>query len=390
VNAAKWDFGQVMLAVLLVASATLLIRSVVRLRSVNLGFNPAGVSTFTLVPSDEEPVERRKQFLRDLESRIAALPFVTAAGLTNRLPVRDGGYEGPVLAEGHPDLVGNKRPNLLYRTATPSFLRAMGMHLREGRSIDATDGPRTLPVTLVSESFARKMWPGESAIGKHLVTSYSGRPVSRTIVGVVAETRMTSVTGEPPFTMWVPLEQHADPQGAVLVIRSTTDLAGLTTAVRRIVAGLDPEVAVARIETMDQVVETALAQPLRLRFFLSLFGALALTLGGIGVYGVVSYAVTRRRAEFAVRVALGASPSRVLREVFRRGLMPVAAGTAVGVVAALALARLLAGLLFGVEPSDPVSIGAAAALLLLAGALAALFPALRAGRTDPAMALRSQ
>jgi ABC-type antimicrobial peptide transport system permease subunit len=141
---------------------------------------------------------------------------------------------------------------------------------------------------------------------------------------------------------------------------------------------------------MDQVLSTALAQPLRLRFFLSLFGALALALGGIGVYGVVSYAVTRRRAEYAVRVALGASPGRVLGEVFRRGLAPVALGTVVGVVAALALARLLAGLLFGIEPTDPVSIGAAAALLLLAGAVAALAPAVRAGRTNPASALRSE
>jgi ABC-type antimicrobial peptide transport system permease subunit len=214
--------------------------------------------------------------------------------------------------------------------------------------------------------------------------------IARAIVGVAAETRLTTMTGEVPFTMWVPLEQHADPQGAVLVVRSSGNAASLTAAVRRASAELDPDVAVARIETMDQVLATALAQPLRLRFFLTLFGALALALGAIGVYGVVSYAVTRRRAEYAIRVALGASPSRVLGEVFQRGLAPVALGTLAGVIAALLFGRVLAGVLFGVEPTDPASIGTAAGLLIVAGTLATLAPAVRAGRTNPASALRSE
>jgi ABC-type antimicrobial peptide transport system permease subunit len=214
--------------------------------------------------------------------------------------------------------------------------------------------------------------------------------LSRTIVGVSAETKMTTVTGEVPFTMWVPLEQHTDPEGAVLVVRSTGDPASLTAAVRHVVGELNPQVAVARIETMDQVLATALAQPLRLRFFLTLFGALALVLGGIGVYGVVSYAVARRRAEYAIRVALGASPTRVLREVFQRGLAPVALGIVAGVIAAFLFGRVLAGVLVGVQPSDLASIATAAGLLLLAGAVATLAPALRAGRANPASALRAE
>ena len=382
--------GQVTLAVLLVAGATLLIRSVERLRAVDLGFDPRGVSTYTLMPGETESAEARHQYLRDILARVSAMPGVTAAGLTNRLPMRDGGYAGPVLPEGHPELTGPKRPNSLYRTATPAFFRAMGMRLREGRGIDSTDVERSLPVTVISESFARRMWPGQSAVGKHITTGYSGTPIARTIVGVAAETRMTTVTGEVPFTMWVPLEQHPDPQGAVLVVRSNGNVAGLTTAIRRASAELDPDLAVARIETMDQVMATALAQPLRLRFFLTLFGALALTLGAIGVYGVVSYAVTRRRAEYAIRVALGASPSRVLTEVLQRGLAPVAFGAIAGVIATLVFGRALAGVLFGVEPTDPASIAMAAGLLLAAGVLATLAPALRAGRTNPASALRAE
>ena len=382
--------GQVTLAVLLVAGAALLIRSVERLRSLDLGFDPQGVSTFTLMPSDNEPDEARRQFSRDLMQRVSAMPGVVAAGLTNRLAVRDGGYQGPVQPEGHPDLEGPKRPNALYRTATPSLFRAMGMRIREGRGIDSTDVAESLPVTVISESFARRMWPGQSAIGKRIKTGFTGTMIWRTIVGVAVEARMTSMTGETPFTMWVPFEQHSAPQGAVLAARSTGDPASLTTAIRRAAAELDPQVAVARVETMDQVVATALAQPLRLRFFLSLFGGLALALGGIGVYGVVSYAVARRRAEYAIRVALGASPSRVLTEVFRRGLAPVALGAAMGVLAAVAAGRLLAGVVFGIEPTDPTSIATAGGLLLFAGALATLAPALRAGRTNPASALRAE
>ena len=382
--------GQVTLAVLLVAGAMLIIRSVEHLRAVDLGFDPRELSTFTLIPSDNEPAEARRQFVRDLVERVSAMPGVTAAGLTNRLPVRDGGFGGPVLPEGRPELAGSNRPNSLFRTASPAFFRAMRFRLREGRGIDSSDVATSLPVTVISASFARHIWPNESAVGKHIMTGYSGTPISRMIVGVLAETRMTSVTGDEPFTMYVPMEQHTAPEGAVLVVRSTGNPANLTTAVRRLAAELDAQVAVARVSTMDQVLATALAQPLRLRFFLTLFGGLALLLGGIGVYGVVSYAVARRRAEFALRVALGASPNRVLGEVFRHGLTPVALGTGAGIVATLAFGRVLAGVLFGVQAADATSIATAAGLLLLAGAFATLAPALRAGRTNPATALRSE
>jgi predicted permease len=357
---------------------------------VDLGFDPRGVSTFTVVPSDSEPGESRRQFLRDLVARVSAMPGVTAAGVTNRLPVRDGGFQGPVLPEGRPDLEGSKRPNSLFRTVSPAFFRTMQMRIREGRGIDSTDVASSMPVTVISESFARHIWPNESAIGKHIRTSYSGTPIWRTIVGVMAETRMTGMTGNEPFTMWVPIEQHTAPEGAVFVVRSTGNPASLVAAVRRVAAELDAQVAIARVETMDQVVATALAQPLRLRFFLTLFGGLALALGGIGVYGVVSYAVARRRAEYAIRVALGALPNRVLGEVFRHGLAPVALGAAAGVVATLAFGRVLAGVLFGVQPTDAASLATAASLLLVAGAFATLAPALRAGRTNPAAALRAE
>ncbi len=382
--------SQVALAVMLVVGATLLIRSVGRLRSVNLGFDPNGVSTFTLLSSEGAQPAAQRAFFRDVLARVSALPGVTAAGLVNRLPLRDGGYQGPVGIEGRPDLAGPKRPNSLYRPVTPGFFRAMGMTLREGRGIEPTDVDGSLPVVVISESFARRMWPGQSAIGKHILSGWSDTIRSLAVVGVVHEVRLTSVTGEVPFVMFVPRAQQAPNPGAVLVVRSLTPPAVLIPVMRRTIAELDPQVAVARVQTMDDVVAAALAQPLRLRFFLTVFAAIALVLGTVGVYGVVSYAVGRRRAEFAIRMALGASPERVLGEVLALGVLPVLAGIVLGLAASLALSGLLGRFLYGLVATDPASLLAAAAVLLLAGVTAALVPALRAGRTSPGQALRAE
>lgn len=382
--------GQVAVAVLLVAGAMLLIRSVGRISAVDPGFDPHGVSTYTLVTRAEMTEAARRPFFHAVLARVGALPGVTAVGLTNRLPLRDGGYEGPVRAEGRPDLEGAKRPNSLYRTATPGYFRAMGMKLREGRGIDSSDVATSLPVVVLNESFARRMWPGRSAVGRHIITGYTGTQISRTVVGVLREPRLTSMTGDVPFAMFVPLEQHASNDGGVLVVRSTVAPVALMPTVRRAIASIDPGVAIARVETMDDVLARSLAQPLRLRFFLSVFAALAIALGTLGVYGVVSYAVARRRAEIAIRMALGASPARVRYDVVSLGLVPVIVGIALGLVASQALAGLLRRFLYGLAAADPASLGVAAGSLLLAGGLAALAPAVRAGRTSPAQSLRAE
>ncbi len=382
--------GQAAFAVLLVVGATLLIRSLGRIRSLDLGLDPHGVATLTLVGSSKQADETDRQFMRDVIARVSALPGVQAAGLTNRLPLRDGGYQGPVAIDDRPDLAGKGRPNSLYRTVTPDYFKALGIRLLEGRGIDAGDKAATLPVTVINESFAKQMWPGQSAIGKHITTGYSGTNISRTVVGVIRETRLTSVTGGAPFAMFVPLDQHASAgSDGVLVFRVANNPASFVPQVRRIVGELNPQVALTRVETMQQVVDGSLAQPIRLRFFLTLFAALALVLGAVGVYGVVSYAVDRRRAEFGVRLALGASPARVRRDVLWRGLVPVVIGIAVGLVMAEGLGRALNRFLYGVSPTDPASFGIAAGALLLAGVLAALIPAARAGHTNPIEALRA-
>jgi predicted permease len=383
--------GQAAFAVLLVVGATLLIRSLERIRSLDIGMDPHGVATLTLEGASRQATEPDRQFTRDVITRVSALPGVQAAGFTNRLPLRDGGFQGGVTIDDRPELSGKARPTALYRTATPEYFKALGIRLLEGRGIDATDHANSVPVTVVNEAFAKQIWPGQSAVGKHVTTAYTGKSISRTVVGVIHEAKLTTVTGPAPAAMFVPLEQHSSAQpGGVLVVRAGSDhTAAIVSEVRRIVAELDPQVAVTRVETMQDVVDGSLAQPLRLRFFLTLFAALALVLGSVGVYGVASYAVERRRAEFGVRLALGASPSRVRRDVLWGGLVPVLAGILVGIAMALGLAQALNRFLYGVTPSDPASFGVAVGALLFAGVIAAIVPAVRAARADPMAALRA-
>ncbi|MFI5246861.1 MAG: FtsX-like permease family protein, partial [Gemmatimonadales bacterium] len=382
--------GQAAFAVLLVVGAMLLIRSVGNIRSLDLGMDPRGVATLTFVAATKNVDEQGRQFFRDVLTRVSALPGVQSVGLTNRLPLRDGGYQGPVTIDDRPDLAGKARPNSLYRTATPDYFKTMGFRLLEGRGIEPADQAGSLQVTVINESFAKKMWPAQSAIGKHITTGYSGTNVSRTVVGVIREPKLSTVTGASPFAMFVPLEQHSSSSSdAVLVFRVAQNPATFVPGIRRVVGELNPQVAIARVETMQQVVDGSLAQPIRLRFFLTMFAALALVLGAVGVYGVVSYAVDRRRAEFGVRLALGASPQRVQRDVLRGGLAPVFAGIGAGLVMAAGLGQTLSRFLYGVSPSDPLSFAVAAGALLAAGVLAALVPAARAAHTNPIEALRA-
>jgi hypothetical protein len=278
----------------------------------------------------------------------------------------------------------------LYRAASSDYLKTMSMDVVAGRGITEADRDGGDLVVLVSESFARRIWPNENVIGKRVAVGGAAAPW-RTIVGVVEESRLTNMMGDIPFVLYLPLAQFPGPRaGGVLVARASTDPAAALASIRSVVTELDRGLAISRSTTMDAVVDNALAEPLRLRFFLGLLGSLALLLGAIGVYGVVSYAVARRRAEFGIRLALGAAPTNVLVHVVRGGLLPVVVGAGAGVVASLGLSRAVRGFLFETSPTDPVSLGAAATTMVLAGILAAVVPAWRAGTVSPVESLRSE
>ena len=217
---------------------------------------------------------------------------------------------------------------------------------------------------------------------------FAETPTWVTVVGVAEETRMVRLTGDNPNVLYVPLAQSPAPEGPALVLKGAGAPPSIP-AIRALARELDGRVAIADATTLDAVVAGAVAEPLRLRFFLTLLGSLALVIGCVGIYSVVWYSVTRRRAEFGVRLALGAGPRRILAEVVAGGLAPVALGVAAGLAAAVGLASTVRGFLYGVDGVDVLSLAMAAATLFGAGLIAALVPGLRAGRTDPVSALRA-
>jgi putative ABC transport system permease protein len=381
--------AEVALAVLLVAGATMFTRSVNRLYAIDAGFSSTDVAAMDLVaPTRVMAAAERAAFFQQVTERVAAIPGVQAAGLINRLPLRDGGWQGTVTIEDRPDLRDGREPNALFRIVSPDYFRALDITLVKGRAFTAGDGAGAAAVAIVSASFAERMWPGSDPLGRRVRHTFDRVLRSVTVVGVAEETRMTRMTGDNPIVLYVPLAQAQAPEGPVLVVKGA-GAAPPIPAVRAAVRDIDGRVAVGRVTTLDAVVSAAVAEPLRLRFFLSVLGALALVIGIVGIYSVVSYSVTRRRTEFGVRLALGASPHRILREVIGGGLVPIAAGVAAGVAATLAAGSMLGRFLYGVAPTDLTSLATAAAVLLGAGLLASAVPAVRAGRTDPVKALRA-
>jgi predicted permease len=382
--------GESAVAVLLVVGALLLVRSVNQLLRLDLGFEPAGVVAADVVAigADVTVADRRRLF-HELLDRSATLPGVAVSSIVSRLPVRDGGWQAAMNVESRPDLQGINGPNAMYRPVTTGYFKAMGIELIKGRFFDPSDRIGSPRVGLVSQSFAARAWPGGDPIGQRLRSGINSDTTPITVIGVVEEIKIASITGANPFVVYVPFDQEQSVnESEVLVLKTGAGEAATAGAVRALVREIEPRAAVARVTTMDAVVAGALAEPLRLRFFLSLFAGLAVLLGVVGVYSVVSYSVGRRQTEFGVRLALGASPSRVLRQVLGHGILPVAIGGAIGLGLAVALARVAARFLYGVAPTDPTSILLAALALMTSGAIAAALPAWRAAGVSPVESLR--
>lgn len=382
--------AEVALAVLLVTGAAMFTRSVNRLYSIDTGFEPANVAVMDLVaPTRIMAVAERAAFFEQATERVAAIPGVREVGLVTRLPLRDGGWQGTVTIEDRPDLADGRQPNALFRIVSPGYLATMGIELVQGRGFSPADAGASLAVGIVSAQFAEKMWPGVSPLGRRVMHRFGPEPTWVTVVGVTEEARMTGMTGDNPLVLYVPLAQAEAPEAPVLVVKGAS-AAPPVPAIRAAIRELDARVAIGRVTSLEAVVAAAVAEPLRLRFFLSVLGMLALVIGAVGIYSVVSYSVSRRRAEFGVRLALGASPGRILADVLGSSLVPVTIGVALGLTGAVALSSTVSRFVYGVAATDVPSLATAAAALVAAGILAALVPAVRAGRTDPLSALRAE
>lgn len=383
--------SEVLMAVVLATGAALLVRTVGELRSLEWGLDPEGVMTVeVLMPEEGSSPAERPQFYQALLERAEAIPGVEAVGLIGRIPVRDGGWQGSISLADRPDLVDGQRPSAYFRPVSPGLFDAFDIEVLEGRGIAETDTRDGRNVAVVNESFARAMFPGQSAVGRVISrTGFLDGPIE--IVGVIRNVAVDDLMGAVPMAAYYAWAQSFDESAyGILTLETSLEPGGLVEPLRAIVGELDSRVALGRTESMTSIVDGAMAEPLRLRFFLSMFSVLGIVLGAVGVYGVVTYTVQRRRAEYGIRMALGATPRRLLREVVRAGMLPVAVGVLAGSLVATMSARVLASFLFEVQPNDPTSLVAASGALLLSGVLAALVPAWRASSTDPSDALRAE
>lgn len=379
--------SQVSLSLVLLVGSALLVRSFARLAGVELGFDPRNVLTAELAAPSGLSDEATIQFFDGVLADLHAIPGVVAAGMTTRLPILHGGGSTEVWTPEHPEKRSFSQ-QALGRRVLPGYLGAMGMPLVAGRDIQTTDRTGTPEVMVVSETMARSLFPGENPVGRKVaVDAGDTQPVVFDVVGVVADARLNSLAEAPSFTMYLSFHQFPSSRMNV-AIRSAADPKGITRALREIVARRDRNVPVEELATMDGIVEASTLVQRALAFTVTSFSVLSLLLAAIGLFGVQAYQVNQRQHELGIRMALGARRGHILDTVLRQGLIVTGAGLAAGLVAGLALTRLMSGLLYEVAPTDPASFVAAAACLLVVGTIACLIPALEALAIQPIRALR--
>ena len=386
--------SEVALAVVLLVSAGLLIRSFQLLRRVETGFTTENALTMRMVlpfPKYAKQ-ETRRAFYDGVLQKIEALPGVESAGMITFLPLSFNGMNFNFSIEGQPQPSDMKLPFALWRVVSPDYFRAMGIPLLRGRFFDTRDSADAQPAVLVNRRLAEQYWPGQDAIGKRLkVGALDSSNAWLTVVGVVGDVRQTGLT-EQKLEFYVPYAQERRSFMAPrdLIVRTKSDPAVIAAGVRQAVWSVDKDQPVSNVRTLDQVFAAAISQERFQALMLGLFATLALVLACIGLYGVISYAVVQRTHEIGVRMALGAKPVDVLRLVIRQGMTLTLAGLVVGIVAGTFVTRILTDMLFGVAPRDPLTFAGVPVLLLLVAFLACYIPARRATRIDPLAALRSE
>jgi putative ABC transport system permease protein len=382
--------AEVSLALMLLAGAGLMVRSFAALQQVRLGFDPAEALTARLsLPGRKYPNDTVVSgTFRQVEERIGALPGVQAVGAISYLPLSGERSASGFTVEGRPAPKPGEEPTGDMRAVTPGYFRAMGIPIREGRDFMEADGIGRPAVAIVSETLERTLFPGERAVGRFLLYDWN-TPQRVEIVGVAGDVHHDGPAKETYMELYRPHPQFAYPS-MTLVIRVAGDPGGYGKAVGQAVRAVDGDLPLAAVQPMAALVTRSVG-PARLSTALfGLFGALALVLAAVGIYGVMSYTVQQRRQEFGIRLALGASPRAIVAMVTRRGAALSLAGIAIGTVAALAAAGLMRNLLFGIPPHDVVTFVATVLVLSAVGVLAAYLPGRRATRVDPVSALRDE
>ena len=379
--------GEVALSLVLLVSAGLLLRSFVRLLHVAPGFNPDRMVTMWMNFSSAAYSEkgRSTRLVNELLPRVAALPGVESVSISNDLPLTgDDTTTGVVRVDGREMFQRGHQPLMGVHAVNPGYFRAMGIPLVRGRELSPSDTAASHSVAVINQKLAELAWPGQDPIGKHF-NILSDEPSE--VVGVVGNVLHNGLTEKPGPETYIPFPQNPWSYVA-LAVRMHNSPAAIYADVRRLVAELDPELPVHDMRPMEQVMAETMSTRRITLWLVGAFGAIALVLAVVGIYGVMSYAVTERVHEIGVRMALGAQRRDVLRLVVGKGMRLAAAGLALGAIAALAATRTMTGLLFGVRASDPLTYVSICALLGAAAFAACYLPASRATRVDPLVALR--
>ncbi len=389
--------AQMALAVLLLLGAGLMLRSLDALMHIDLGFEPEHVITLQLRPPEAayRTPESVVAFYRRLLESVRALPGVQAAGMVRVLPLASEIGDWGLEIEGYVPPPGTHAKGD-WQVVSDGAFEALGERLVRGRALTPADSADAVGVGLVNEILAETYWPGQDPIGRRMRMGSNAKRPWMTVVGIVRNERHNGVTGVVKEKFYVPYAQFPVARGGdaargmTLVARTGADPMSLVGPIRAAVKRIDPNLPIANVRPMTDVVDTSLATPRLTGSLLSIFAGLALLLAGVGVAGVLAYLVSRRRREIGIRMALGASRANVLGIVLLRGVAYAGAGIVVGAVAALFLTRLMEGMLYGVAPRDPVTFGAVVLLLLGIAVAASAVPAIRAARVDPLEALRGE
>jgi putative ABC transport system permease protein len=385
--------SEVALALVLLVGAGLLLRSFQQLSDVDPGFNTENVLTMrTVLPGTKyQRPEQRRAFYDEVLRRVEGLPGVESAGMISFLPLSFSGMNFAFTVEGSRPVTDMNLPLAIYRVVSPDYFRTMRIPTLRGRAFDPQDTAEKPAVVVVNRKLAEQYWPGQDAVGKRVKVGPADSPNPwATVIGVVGDVRQVGLQGEQRLEMYASYKQ--DPRGFIaprdLVVRTKIEPASIVAAVREQVWAVDKDQPVSNIRTMEQVFASAVARERFQTLLLGLFAALALVLAVVGLYGVMSYAVTQRTHEIGIRMALGAQRKEVLRLIIGQGMVLTLVGVALGLGVALAVTRLMAGILYGVTATDPTTFVAVASLLAAVAFIACYIPARRATKVDPLVALR--
>ena len=384
--------AEVALSLVLLTGAGLLIRSFMRLQNIDPGFRSSGVFTARVsLPGARYPTSASvTSFFQNTVAKVQQLPGVQSAAAISFLPLAGPGMATSFYRADRPAPPDGQQPSTEVRPITPNFFKTMGIPHRAGRDISDTDRADSPLVAVVSEELVRRVFPGEEPLGKRLQVAIGPRQgMNVEIVGVVGDIKFASLDAETRPAVYIPLPQLAIGL-ATLVARTNMDPLSLSNSVAGAVRSIDPELPLADVRSMEEVVNVTLARARTVSVLLTAFAVIALILAGVGVYGVMAYSVSQRTQEIGVRMALGATTQSVFRLVLGQALKLVAFGVVAGLIVAALVAQLLETLLFQTEPLDPVTFSLTAAVLIVVATLASYVPARRSTRIAPIEALRAE